>query len=78
MKNIEILEVISKKMTMKFTTQEPNNELKGPEKKVLKNFLSKMKYIGIIFPDSEGGRGSYKFENHLYLVYIMLQANTST
>ena len=74
----KILEVIGKKMTMKFTTQELNKELEEPEKNVLKNFLSKMKDLGIIFPDSEGERGSYKFENHLYLVYIMLQAYTST
>jgi hypothetical protein len=74
----KILDVIGKKMTMKFTTQELNKELEEPEKKVLKNFLSKMKDLGIIFPDSEGRRGSYKFENHLYLVYIMLQAYTST
>jgi len=48
-------------------------EIKAGERKVFNNFLRKMRELGIIVPDIEGGRGAYKFVNELYPVYIWLE-----
>jgi len=69
-----ILKVIGESFTLKFTTNELNKKLDEPERRVLRNFLPKMKELGVIFPDPEGGRGAYKFENHLFAMYIWLQS----
>jgi len=56
-----------------FKKKEIESKLNASERKVFNNFLRKMRELGIIVPDIEGGRGAYKFVNELYPVYIWLE-----
>jgi hypothetical protein len=58
----------------KFRKSTVRARLSDAEKKVFDNFLTKMKELGIIVGDLEGGSGAYKFVNELYPVYIWLEA----
>lgn len=40
----------------------------------LDNFLRRMRELGVIVADEEGGRGAYRFANRLYYVYLALEA----
>ena len=57
-----------------FKKKDIENRLTTNEKKVFNNFLRKMKELGVIISDIEGGRGSYKFANMLYPVYIWMES----
>lgn len=57
-----------------FTKREIEEKLDENEKKVFHNFLTKMRELGIIISDKERGKGSYKFVNNLYPVYIYLES----
>ena len=48
--------------------------LNAQEINVLDNFLTRMKKLGVIHPDPEGGRGAYRFNNHLHYLYFWLEA----
>ena len=56
-----------------FKKKEIESKLNAGERKVFNNFLRKMRELGIIVPDIEGGRGAYKFVNKLNQVYIWLE-----
>ena len=56
-----------------FKKKEIESKLNAGERKVFNNFLRKMRELGIIVPDIEGGRGAYKFVNELNPVYIWLE-----
>jgi hypothetical protein len=56
-----------------FNRKEIEQKLNEEEKKVFSNFLRKMKELGIIEMDLEGGRGSYRFTNDIYATYIALE-----
>ena len=56
-----------------FKKKEIESKLNAGERKVFNNFLRKMRELGIIVPDIEGGRGAYKFVNELNQVYIWLE-----
>ena len=56
-----------------FNRKEIERKLNADEKKVFNNFLRKMKELGIIETDLEGGRGSYRFTNDIYPTYIALE-----
>ena len=56
-----------------FRKKEIESKLNEGERKVFNNFLRKMRELGIIVPDIEGGRGSYNFVNELYPVYIRME-----
>jgi len=58
-----------------FTKSEIEEHLNEKEKKVLHNFLSKMKKLEVIQSDFEGGLGTYQFTNELYHLYIMIEAD---
>ena len=60
-----------------FKKKEIESKLNAGERKVFNNFLRKMRELGIIVPDIEGGRGAYKFVNELYPVYIWLENQRS-
>jgi len=44
------------------------------ERKVFNNFLNRMRQLGVIERDVEKGRGSYKFVNELYPIYIFMES----
>jgi len=49
-------------------------KLTDREKKVLDNFLTKMKQLGVIRVDPQGERGGYCFQNLLHSLYFLLEA----
>lgn len=56
-----------------FRKRELETKLNPSEKRVLNNFLRKMRELGVIERDIEGGLGAYKFVNDIYPVYIWLE-----
>lgn len=48
--------------------------LSPEEKKVCDNFLTRMRKLGAIVPDSEGGPGAYQFANQLHALYFHIEA----
>ncbi|MEA1893737.1 MAG: ATP-binding protein [Euryarchaeota archaeon] len=69
-----ILRKLGEEPIDRFKKSEIGSKLSEEEKKVFKNFLGKMRQLGIIVPDIEGGRGAYKFVNVLYPVYIWMES----
>lgn len=57
-----------------FTRREVVAHLTEEEKRVFDNFLRRLRSIGIIEPDPEMSRGTYRFVNAIYPVYIYLEA----
>lgn len=57
-----------------FKKKEFEAGLKESEKRVLTNFLRRMKELGVIEPDIERGLGAYRFVNDIYPVYIWLES----
>lgn len=49
-------------------------ELGEEERRVLDNFLNRMKRLGVIEHDPEAGRGAYRFSNRLHFLYFWLEA----
>lgn len=48
--------------------------LSSEEKKVCDNFLNRMRKLGAIVPDPEGGPGAYQFSNQLHALYFYIEA----
>ncbi len=48
--------------------------LKEEEVRVLDNFLTRMKELGVIHPDPDAGPGGYRFDNMLHCLYFWLEA----
>jgi hypothetical protein len=69
-----ILRKLGEKITSSFRKKEIENSLNAEEKKVFNNFLRKMRDLGIIVQNIEEGRGSYRFVNELYPVYIWMES----
>ena len=69
-----ILRRLGERPINRFKKSEIESKLNGKEKKVFNNFLRKMRELGIIVSDIESGRGSYKFVNELYPVYIGMES----
>ena len=63
-----------KPLLISFKKTDVESKLNANEKKVFNNFLRKMKDLGVIIPDKEGGRGSYRFANMLYPIYIWMES----
>ncbi len=63
-----------KPLLISFKKSDVESKLNANEKKVFNNFLRKMKELGVIIPDKEGGRGSYRFANMLYPIYIWMES----
>ncbi|MDI3501610.1 MAG: hypothetical protein PWP22_1381 [Thermoanaerobacter sp.] len=69
-----ILRKLGEKPLLSFKKREIESRLNANEKKVFNNFLRKMRELGVITPNIEGGRGAYKFANMLYPVYIWMES----
>ena len=63
-----------KPLLISFKKSDVESKLNANEKRVFNNFLRKMKELGVIIPDKEGGRGSYRFANMLYPIYIWMES----
>ncbi len=48
--------------------------LSAEEKRVFDNFLNRMRKLGAIVPDLEGGPGAYQFSNQLHALYFHIEA----
>jgi len=57
-----------------FTKQDVEARLTENGKQVFHNFLRKLRELEIIEPDLDKGRGSYRFVNEIYPVYIWMEA----
>ncbi len=57
-----------------FTRREVESWLNEEEKRVFSNFLRRMRELGVIERDLEGGPGAYRFVNEIYPVYIWMEA----
>lgn len=57
-----------------FTRRDITEHLTESEKKVFDNFLRRLTEKSIIQPDTESGRGAYRFINDIYPVYIWMEA----
>lgn len=57
-----------------FKKRDLEAKLKADEKRVFNNFLRRMRDLGVIEPDIEGGLGAYRFVNDIYPVYIWLES----
>ena len=68
-----IFRKLGEEPTTFFRKKELVSKLNDKEKKVFNNFLRKMRELGIIVSDMERGRGSYKFVNELYPIYIWME-----
>jgi hypothetical protein len=71
---LEILGKLAESTTESFDRSEVAERLKEGEKKVLDNFLRKMRELGVIEPDTERGRGAYRFVNRIFPIYIHMQS----
>lgn len=69
-----IIRKIGKDIKFEFTKNEIEADLTPDEKKVLHNFLKKLKDLGIISQPSDLPRGHYRFLNRLYPVYLFFEA----
>lgn len=60
--------------TVVFHKSEVEKRLNEEEKKVFHNFLGRMRKLGVIEPDTERGRGAYRFVNRIFPIYIHMQS----
>lgn len=58
-----------------FTVSQLRPRLDAEEARALPNFLTRMKQLGVIVPDHERGRGSYRFSNLLHHAYFRMEAS---
>jgi len=64
-------------ITRNFRKKEVEARLNESEKRVFHNFLRKIRELGVIEPDVEGGRGAYRFVNEIYPLYIRMESQSS-
>jgi len=62
-----------KPLEMQFQRSELVERLTSEEKKVMDNFLQRMKHLGALTSDPET-RGGYRFQNHLHALYFWMES----
>jgi AAA ATPase domain len=60
-----------------FKRKDVEKGLSADEKKVFDNFLRKMRDLGVIEPNKEGGLGAYRFKNVLHSMYFFMEARAA-
>ena len=65
------------RVRLNFHKKEIESLLNKDEKKVFNNFLMKMRKLGVIEPDIEGERGTYRFVNEIYRMYIWMESQAT-
>lgn len=68
-----ILRKLGESPNSRFKKTDVAAKLTPEEKKVFDNFLRKMRELGVIMADQESDRGTYKFINDIYPVYIFME-----
>lgn len=58
----------------RFTRSAVRERLADDEKRAFDNFLRKMKELGVLEEDQEGGRGSYRFGTRLHYLFFAMEA----
>jgi hypothetical protein len=61
-------------MAREFVRKNLEQKLSENEKKVFHNFLKRMRDLGVIEQDMEGGPGAYRFVNDIYPIYIWMES----
>jgi len=61
-------------LSRNFKKKDVEKLLNEKEKRVFHNFLRRIKDLGVIEPDIEGGRGAYRFVNEIYPIYIWMES----
>jgi hypothetical protein len=61
-------------MEMLFRRKDLVTKLTGDEKKVMDNFLRRMKDLGAIVSDDQSGPGTYRFQNQLHALYFYMES----
>jgi hypothetical protein len=62
---------------LEFRRAEVGQRLAPDERKVMDNFLRRMKDLGAIISDEESGPGGYRFPNHLHALYFWMESQRS-
>ena len=57
-----------------FTRQQMTSILTDEEFRVFDNLLRRLRELGVVELDHEGGRGAYKYTNQIYPVYMWMEA----
>lgn len=70
--------IATKPLAIEFRRRDLLGRLAPEEAKVLDNFLTKMKHLGVIRSDRESGPGGYRFDNLLHYSYFWLEAQRAT
>jgi hypothetical protein len=63
---------------MEFVRKDLLQRASTDEKRVLDNFLRRMKALGVIHPAPDGGPGSYEFNNLLHYFYFAIEARRAS
>ncbi|HOP78407.1 MAG TPA: ATP-binding protein [Thermogutta sp.] len=66
--------IASKPFEVEFRRRDLWPLLKDDERKVFDNFLARMKKLGVVQANPEGGPGAYRFTNTLHYLYFWLEA----
>ena len=61
-------------MELQFRRQDLSAKLTADEKKVMDNFLRRMKVLGALVSDEQAGRGGYRFVNQLHALYFWMES----
>jgi hypothetical protein len=59
---------------LQFRRQDLIAKLAPDEKKVMDNFLRRMRQLGALISDDETGQGSYRFPNRLHALYFWMES----
>lgn len=63
-------------LEMRFRRSELGERLTDDEKRVLDNFLQRMRKLGVLVTDPEI-RGGYRFQNHLHALYFWIETRSA-
>ena len=58
----------------RFTRRQVADRLTSEEVKAFDNFLRKLRELGVIEADPQGGRGAYRYTNQIFPVYMWLES----
>ena len=57
-----------------FTRQQMASRLTSEELKVFDNLLRRLRQLGVVERDTEGGRGAYRYTNEIYPMYMWMES----
>lgn len=60
-----------------FTRRQVAGRLTSEELKVFDNFLRKLRELGVVEADPQGGRGAYVYTNQIFPVYLWMESSVS-